>query len=281
MSLWKSFNSNMFITSPQLRIDINNTLGKETSFYACQKASLTVEAAVVIPIVSAFFVTLLFFFQILHIQMRVEEALIYAGRKVAVESCVVTDETLQFASAKALVLWELREDKVISRYVQGESIGVALLGSDFRSDRIVLLATYRVTLPINLFGIDGITLWSKNSFQKWVGDLPITEDGESWVYVTSNGEVYHKLESCRALTIRVRSAFLWTMDTIRGKNGQKYYSCSRCVENITDKDLVYYTDYGELYHKRLNCGHIKRTVDKKRLSEVENRRPCSLCCGGS
>lgn len=282
MSLCNMSRLNMFITSPQLRVNRKSKPIKETSFYTCQRASLTVEAAAIIPIVSAFFVTILFFFQVLYIQLRVEEALIYAGRKVAVESSVVTEEALQIASAKAFLLWELREDEVISKYIQGGSLGVAILGSDFSEDRIVLRATYRVKVPIAMFGINGITLWSRNSFQKWVGDLPKTEtDGEAWVYVTPNGEVYHRLETCRTLTIRVKSAFLWTIETIRGENGQKYYACSRCVENITDETMVYYTDYGELYHQRINCGYIKRTIDKKKLSEVVDRRPCSICSGGN
>ena len=283
MSLCNRNRLHKFITSPQLRIaqTTKQTVHKETSFYACHKASLTVEAAVIIPLASAFFVTLLFFFHILHIQTKVEDAVIYAGRKVAVESSVVTDEVLQMASAKALVLWKLREDPMISRYVQGESLGISLLGSDFGEERIMLCATYKVNFPINLFCLDGVTLWSRNSFQKWIGDLPQGDEGDVWVYVTPSGEVYHRLESCRALTIRVKSAFLWTMETIRGQNGQKYYACSRCVENITDKEMVYFTDYGELYHQRLNCKYIKRTIDKKKLSEVTDRRPCTLCCGGS
>ncbi|MGN1155632.1 MAG: TadE/TadG family type IV pilus assembly protein [Agathobacter sp.] len=279
MSLWNRKEPYKFNTSPQLRIDINHILSKETSFYTCQRASLTLEAAVIFPLISMFFVTLLFLFKVLYIQLRIEEALIYAGRKVAVESSVVEDEALQIASAKALVLWELREDKVISRYVQGGELGVVLLGSEFQEDRIVLQATYKVKFPVNMIGMEGITLWSRNAFQKWTGDLPKSET-DGWVYVVPNGEVYHKLESCRALTIRVKSAFFWTMETVRGKNGQKYYACSQCVEKIADDDVVYFTDYGERYHQRLNCGYIKRTVEKKKLSEVSGRRPCSLCCGG-
>ena len=284
MSLWNRNNKSTFIASPQLRIYIDHLRNKETSFYTCPKStinkgSLTVEAAVIIPVISCLFVTILFFFHVMFIQLRVEEALIYAGRKVAVESSIVSEETMQFASAKALVLWHLREEPLISKYVQGESLGVVLLGSEFESDYMTLQATYRVEFPIKLFGIDGITLWNRNTFQKWVGDLP-KEDRNQWVYITPGGEVYHKLQSCRALTIRVKSAFLWSMNTIRGENGQKYYACSRCVENISEDDLVYFTDYGELYHGRLNCRSIKRTIDKKKLSEVEDRRPCKLCCGG-
>ena len=49
-----------------------------------QKASFTLEAAVVIPLVTGFFVVLLMFFRILQIQTQVQEALVMAGRKTAV-----------------------------------------------------------------------------------------------------------------------------------------------------------------------------------------------------
>ena len=287
MSLWKGFHFYQHITSPQLRIYKLHFRTKETSFCACpkaraHKASLTIEAAVVLPVMSAFFVFLLSFFHILHIQMKVEEALTYAGRKVAVESSVVEEELALFASAQGLVLWEIGRDNWVARYVSGGGLGVSLLGSSFQDDQIILHATYKIELPLQIFGVDGIMMWSRQAFQKWVGDMPDAEDEEEecWVYVTPQGEVYHRLESCRALVIRLKSAFLWTIETIRGKNGQKYYPCSRCVANISENDVVYYTDYGELYHQSLSCSHIKRTIEKMLLSEVEERRPCSLCCGG-
>ena len=168
----------------------------------------------------------------------------------------------------------------MSHYVSGGGLGVSLLGSSFLEDEIVLHATYKIALPLQWFGIDGVMMWNRQTFQKWVGDLPGSDEEEEWVYVTPSGEVYHKLESCRALVIRVKSAFLWTIDTIRGKNGQKYYACSRCVANILESEIVYFTDYGELFHGRVNCSAIKRTVDKVLRSEVGERRACKLCCGG-
>lgn len=266
--------------SPKAHMNQENRY-KETSFCTFHKASLTVEAVVVIPLVVAFLLTLVSFFHVLLIQMKVEEALIYTGRRVAVESCVVEDEFAQAASAQALLLSRLYGDTRISRFVEGGGLGVSLLGSSFKGEKIILHATYYVKLPISMFGVEGITLWSRNVFRKWIGDVSQEQEGEDgWVYLTPNGEVYHKLESCRALIVRVKKAFFSTIESIRGKNGQKYYACDGCVEKISEEDIVYFTDYGDKYHQRLNCRYIKRTVNKKLLSEVSDRRPCALCCGG-
>jgi len=61
----------------------------------------------------------------------------------------------------------------------------------------------------------------------------------------------------------------------RGVDGQKFYPCSRCKKE--DCQVVYYTDYGTLYHKDIACSAIKRLVEKIKIEDVGNRRPCSFC----
>ena len=64
---------------------------------------------------------------------------------------------------------------------------------------------------------------------------------------------------------------------LRGKNGQCYYECSRCDWKDEEKETVYYTDYGTLYHKDIRCSSIKRLVEKIKLEEIGERRPCHFC----
>ena len=259
-----------------------NNRYKEASFYTCQKASLTVEAVVVIPMATAFLLAIMSFFCILQVQVKVEEALVYAGRKVAVESSVVEEPLLQAATAKALVMSELGKEPLIERYVKGDAAGVVILLSSFEGDTIVLHATYGIELPIPFFGKYEMILWSRNSFRKWIGNGS-SEGGEDdgYVYITPDGEVYHKLESCRSLNLRIRQCFFNDIYMLRGESGQKYYACSCCAEEIAKEGIVYYTDYGNRYHQRLQCKYLKRTIEKVPLAEVSDRRPCKLCSGGN
>ena len=278
MSLWKSFIIEQFHNSPQAHMQKTQSRNKETSFCICHKASLTMEATIVIPVAASFLIMILFFFRIIQVQAVVEEALIYAGRKTAVESSILDSELVQFASAEAFLLYALKDEPVITSYVDNGSVGVVLLGSEFEGNRIVLQANYRVKFPITIFGIDGIALWNRNVFRKWVGDMPVSDtEGEVWVYVTPNGEVYHATASCRALKRNIHQEYLKIVQDLRGANGQKYYACSYCAKESTEIDIVYYTDYGALYHGKIDCKHIKRTVNKQALSEVKDRRPCSYC----
>lgn len=249
---------------------------RRASFYTCQKASYTLEAAVVIPFMAAYLVTLLFFFSLLEIQCEVDEALLYAGRKTAVESSMMEEEELLFLSAKAYLLYALEDSALVSKYVDGGAWGIWLWGSAFDGEDIVLQAGYEVKLPISFLGIDTIELSSQNRFRKWNGDRMIEEQGD-YVYVTPTGEVYHATLTCRSINLSVKPSSIDAIPYLRGKNGQKYYECSRCDWKDSKKERVYYTDYGTLYHKDIACSAIKRTVEKVKKEEVTERRPCSFC----
>lgn len=250
---------------------------QETSFYICQKGSLTVEAAVVIPLTIGFLVSILFFFRVLFIQLAVEEALIYTGRMLAIESALIDVEETLYISAEGLLKHKLLEDRNISRYVKGGVLGISLLGSSMSGKEIELTANYLVRWPIVIFGQGGIWLTSKNSFVKWRGDLYVGIKEDEWVYITETGSVYHRDNSCRSLDLHIREGLLKNIDSYRGSNGQTYVACKRCMEKNKELMVVYFTDYGKLYHGNILCSSLKRTISRVLLSEVGARRACSFC----
>lgn len=250
---------------------------REASFCVYRKASMTVEAAVVIPLTMGFLLTILFFFRVLFVQTCVEEALVYTGRAIAVESCLTDTEEALFLSAEGILNYKLSQENDIKRYVIGGALGVSLLGSQMSGKEILLIANYMVKIPIEFFGQKGIWLTSENSFVKWKGDLYTgTSEGE-WVYITETGSVYHKNTSCRSLDLSIQEGLLKEISLYRGVNGQKYYPCDRCLKNLHEIQVVYFTDYGNLYHGEISCSALKRTITKVLLSQVGNRRECSFC----
>ena len=278
MSLWTFFQSEPKKRSPHKRaLKIPKQI-QRASFCICWKGSYTLEAAVVIPLLAAYLVTMLSFFTILKIQCEVDEALMYAGRKTAVESSIVDSEEALLLSAEAYLLYALRENPLIEKNIEHGVWGIALWKSEFWDEEIVLRAEYVVKLPISCLGIDEITLSSQNSFRKWVGDRPLEQEGD-FVYVTAHGTVYHANLSCRSINLSVQDTTIGMIPFLRGKNGQIYYECTRCEWQDSKKERVYYTDYGTLYHKNIACSAIKRTVEKIKLEDVGEKRPCSFCYG--
>lgn len=253
------------------------TYDKGTSFYTCPKASFTLEAAVVLPLLAGFFVTILFFFQIMNIQVRVEEALIFAGRKTAVESSVINSEIALRLSAEGYFRAAISGDETIRRYVKNGEWGILLINSDYSGDKVTLKADYWVEWPIGLFGGKTMHLWNQTVCQKWVGDSMDTKAEGDWVYVTKTGYAYHADKTCRVLDLTIHTTNLDDIDSIKGLNAQNYTACSRCVEENTSNCTIYYTDYGEYYHADVNCGAIKRTISKIKKEEIADRQPCKYC----
>lgn len=277
MTLWNYIQSQNIPRFPYRRsIKHKKNPIQRASFCACCKASYTLEAAIVIPLLAAYLVTILYFFVIFDLQCTVDEALLYAGRKTAVESCVVESEELLFLSAEAYLLYALQEEPLVEQYVENGRLGIQLWKSSFYGETIYLRAEYTVELPISLWGIRSLKLSSQNCFRKWTGDNPVEENG-NYVYVTKSGEVYHASLNCRSIQRSVKETTIEQIPDLRGKDGQRYYECSRCEWKDSKKERVYYTDYGTLYHKDMECTAITRVVEKVKLEEVDGRRPCSFC----
>ena len=279
MSLWTFIRFLQMIRSPHRREHkIPNNI-QRASFCICQKASYTIEAAVVIPLIAGYLVMFLFFFYILEIQCEIDEALMYAGRKTAVLSSVVDSKEELFLFAEAHLLYILKDNPKIERSIKHGHFGISLLRSEFEGEDVVLRADYIVKFPISFLGIGEIELSSQNRFRKWTGVRQ--ENAENgYVYISADGEVYHASLSCRVLDLSVKETSLDLISSLRGKDGQKYYECNRCKWEDKEKERVYYTDYGVLYHKDIACSALKRMVEKVRAEEIGERRPCSFCLEG-
>ena len=278
MTLWNDFCLKKWISSLHRRMQkIPNPI-QRASFCICQKGSYTLEAVMVIPLMARYLVTLLYFFLILNIQCAVDEALLFAGRKTAVESSVVESEEMLFLSAEAYMLYALQDNLLVERYLENGMWGIELWKSNFGGEEIILQAEYTVSLPFSFGSLSELHLTSQNRFRKWSNGR-LGEETEDYVYVTPYGEVYHMNLDCRSIRISVKSATIDEIFYIRGKMGQCFYECSHCEWKTDKKERVYYTDYGTLYHKDIACSAIKRTVEKIKLEEVGERRPCSFCYG--
>ena len=113
------------------------------------KGSYTLEAAVIFPLFAGFMVSLLFFFRVMQIETVVKEALYYSSRMTALSCCVNDSDTVSLATAKALLLSQLKDSDVIKDYVRGGCAGVSILETELSEDSINISARYKIKLPIN------------------------------------------------------------------------------------------------------------------------------------
>ena len=145
-------------------------------------AVFTLEAAVVMPVLACFFVSVLFFFRIMQIQLEVQKALDDTGRKLAVCAAAVSSDGAALPGiAEALLLREMADRTEAETYITGGKFGISLIGSDFSGEEITLRAAYHIRL----------------------------------LYITNQGDCYHKDLGCSGIKRTVRMIRLSEVGTRR------------------------------------------------------------------
>lgn len=261
-----------------------------TPSFAWKKASFTVEAAILVPVLASFFAFILFFFQVMQLQLSVQAVLERTGRNLSILDLRETesvdnnsknnlDSAGYLALAKASVYVELQKDENIKRYVYGGAAGISLLSSEVEGDYIILNANYRVKFPVEILGKQSFWISQKACFRKWTGwhAVDIEKQKDMLVYMTIHGQVYHMRKSCPYLALSIQKVKKIYVPILRNADGSKYRKCTKC-ETLEELDgIVYITEYGERYHYSMECSGLKRTIYSKSLAEVEGIEPCTKC----
>lgn len=203
------------------------------------RGSLTLETAMVLPIVLCAVAALLYLFALLSIQARKEENQMAAARMMActVGTCSTEDP-----------------------YVR-------------------LTLPWYASLPYSGLFPKGKLLQNQTVLRAWVGftgENFSREDVSEMVYVTESGTVFHKDHDCTYLSLSIHSVSGAAVSTRRNESGGKYDPCEYCAKGSRPAN-VYITNYGSSYHYDRNCQGLKRTIRAIPLAEAGGMKACSKC----
>lgn len=263
-------------------------------------ASVTVEAALALPLFIFFFVNILTLFNILAMECNVEAALHQTGTHMAVHAADLEKAQEIFGGssegagsvlavpgmfyAAAGVREYLGKERLSHSCITDGADGITFWKSRIMAgnDLIDLVATYRVHPLIRVIGFQEFTMESRYFGHVWngyeIGSIPDRGNGtgEQMVYVTETGTVYHTDSGCSYLKLSIRPVSQAQTEGLRSIDGSRYYPCEECGGR-SDSGTVYLTDYGNRYHNSLQCPGLKRTISVIPISQVGGRLPCSKC----
>lgn len=247
--------------------------------------SVSIEASLVLPL---FVFVMLFFIYIGNIYTV--KAAVYEGcietTEYMAEYAYLTDsfetaEIMDTAMAQVRFLEYVDSKALLDKYIIGGTMGVSFIGSSFPDDDgyINLKATYFVRINIPFFR-NFRTKCTENIKQRaYLGrsdeetDEEKSSEDETYVYVTENGTVYHNSRNCTYLKPDIH------ISTVSSASTSGYSKCKYCGGSDEGSGgTVYITTYGDAYHFRKNCSRLKRTVERKKKSQV-HLPPCSKCAG--
>lgn len=204
-----------------------------------EKASMTIEAALVLP---------LFVFAVMNLMSFIEIYREQSNRNMSLHETVKEMAVLGAATK--------------------------ITGED---ECIDIVYPYRVEPYAAVVGFSDFLMFSRMRTRAWTGydNEAAQPDEEDKVYVTEYGEVYHYSKSCAYLKLSIRAVDLDYIEKLRNADGSCYYACEECGRKCTS--TVFVTSYGNRYHATLQCSGLKRTIQEIPLSQVGSRTACKKC----
>lgn len=264
------------------RAHIDDMQWKRTSQSASEDGSVTVEAAIVIPLLLCAFMAVIMWGRVFLLQQEMETALLETAKQIARQEALLTSqekEGIGILSA-GILLGRNREQGDDSYGLEVSTVN--LIKSVYRQEtkEVCLVAEYRVKMPVLLFGTWSLPLRTSVTQKAWNGYAPASgEEGRSgeYVYITEHGVTYHTDGQCYHLHVTVNS----TEEVEQYYEGEtSYRSCEFCVTGQERQNILFIAEDGECYHEDLACSGLTRTVHYVPIEEVGGRRLCADCGSG-
>lgn len=262
------------------------------------KASMTVEASLLLPLFILLFMNLLSMIEVYRIHANVAVSLWERGREETVgvylrkraETFVQISEKSGGDELQALIgsfSGQAKVAKNLEDYPIWEKIVTGGKEGFFVSEQIETDGTIRIGCDYQIHplfaALTPVAKGMKNQYygHAWVGYIHSGEadDGEeTYVFITENGTVYHRNRGCSYLNPSIQQIRPQEVGDLRNKSGAIYYACALC-EGQGRAGECYITDYGTNYHTSISCSGLKRTIYEVKLSEVGSKGACSKCGG--
>ncbi len=259
----------------------------KTLFFGSHRASITVEAAMVLPLFLFCMIAALQYCRAMETAVRFSAALSETGKSLAVDAYATTfarDAPDAAAAVARVASTVYAQEEVMKRAGDTSAVKNAnmILSSIMKEgENIDLVMTYQIASPFQILPLPSRPFLQRASVRAWVGrkeggsgDEKEEAKEEEIVYVTVTGQVYHRDLNCSYLNLSISSISADEIEGARNLSGAKYYSCELCGADCGS--TVYITSEGNRYHSSLSCSGLKRTVQEMPLSET-NLRPCSRC----
>lgn len=284
----------------------NSTAVKGISLFISRKnmtGSMTVEAAIVLPLFLFFFLNLGCAIELIRLHGNMEIALCDVGKRISTYGYILTQTDAEQVSGdtEAAGWSELKDVTLSYTYIKGELVeylggdylqecpietgidGIQFLESEIfnAEDCVDLVVTYKVAPFVETVGFRPFRMANRYYAHIWNGyRIPGAdverEEGQHLVYVTENGEVYHESRNCWHLLLRIEQVSLEEAYVRRNENGERYLQCEVCAEENLEGPVYLAADGNAIHHDR-NCPGLKRTINTMPIDGAGRFRPCSVC----
>ena len=266
--------------------------GKTPCATSRNKGSLTIEAALVLPLFLFLLVGILQLSRAVQTEGAVRTSLWEVGKRLSTYAYITEYgeeegqvDKLFGAGAMAYTytafLAHEGKDYWNQSMVSGGSSGFSFLLSTYLKDDgyLDLIVTYELRIPFPLTGDIYLPQVQRCRVRGWIGEKDGTEGKEQMVYITESGTVYHLTKDCSHLTLTIQEISPGNLPQARNNSGGKYSPCEKCGKNPLQGKNYYITKEGDSFHTTRSCSGLKRTILMIPISQVGARSLCKRCGG--
>ena len=270
------------------------------------KASMTVEAAFVLPIFVYAISIFLYFFQIIYIQQSIQSALYqtasyftrnaYLFEKLYDAYSEGQDEEVsklfdtlgieeEISGAIYKQVFESYTDEKLGNLslIVGGMNGITIQPQAhyLDDDEVDLCAYYECKIPVLFFQIEPFECVQRVKAKNWTGQEAAklyeenqqdgeTSGNEETVYMTETGTKYHTHLDCSHLVLSIQETTYAQVGYQRNQKNGKYTKCHVCARTakLTNISILYITDEGDRYHTSRQCSGLKRTIKEVSVAEL-------------
>lgn len=270
------------------------------------KGSMTVEAAIILPLVLFFFLNISSVIEMLCLHGKLQMGLWEVGSRMSVYSYIhnqifneeigetekiklkkadgIAGVVLSYFYVKSELIDYVGEEYLNNSPLTQGTNGLNFLESSIltEDDGIDLKLTYQVSSEIPILGFPLFRMANRYYSRAWTG-YEVSEKGQQeqkeYVYITETGKVYHISRNCSYLKMDIKEILLEKACISTNQKGEIYTMCKRCYKEKSNK-TVYITLEGQRYHYSQACPNLRRHISIITKDNAKEYQPCSRCAGG-
>ena len=252
------------------------------------RGSVTVEAAIALPLFVFFVTALLVPMQALDAERKIRTVMEQACEELSMYAYLKEEKTESEESA-------LFSDVAAGLWLQGKlqkygaDAAVTRVQVPDANGNVVFEVLYQKDVPYvsGVFhGFRTEIVAKRRGFIGIPGKLKAresadgnAEDRGEMVYVGNEMSRYHRDRECHYLSNAYQAVSLEEAKAMRDLSGHRFQACATCKHTIGKSGTVYVTPGGRHYHGITDCSAMLSYVRKVLISEVIHLGPCSYCSG--
>jgi len=259
------------------------------------KASLTIEAALVLPFFILVLLSLIYLINIMALshtlQIQLEETArkinSYAYISLDLETGVSDSDIISSQIIRSLFMSQDIKKLCDASHIKNGENGISFYHSKIeKADSADIIITYHVSIPflskLNLY----IPLAQRCSFKLFTGnhDVHYNSSSASIVYMTAHGSVYHTNKYCSYLVKYTEILDKNSLSDYETASHRNLLLCSACKKNFSAENtsFIYISQTGTVYHYSRDCYYLTSHIYECNLKDVKEEYPlCSRCSQAS